>query len=234
MKTSGKPLIVVGAGDHARVLIDTLEDCGALIHGIVDQALPAGHEGPFGHKVIGNDEALNSLPRESFELVNGLGSIDTASLARRAGAYDQLVAKGWTFATVVHPQAFVSKYAEIGPGAQIMPRAAVCARATIGENSLINTSAIIEHDVKIARHVVVSSGAVLAGAIEVGELTHFGSAAFANGTMILGAVAVLQYVKIGKGCLIGMGAIVLRDVPDGTKVIGRWPPPREFKITDRR
>jgi acetyltransferase-like isoleucine patch superfamily enzyme len=60
---------------------------------------------------------------------------------------------------------------------------------------------------------------VLCGDVIIGEDTHIGA----------GAV-VIQGVRIGRGCIIGANAAVLRDVPDGTTMVSR----SERRETPRR
>lgn len=62
----------------------------------------------------------------------------------------------------------------------------------------------VGHDCLIGERVTIASGSSLGGFVEVGDDSKLG----------LG-VTVLPYRKIGKGCTIGAGSVVTRNVPDG-------------------
>jgi sugar O-acyltransferase (sialic acid O-acetyltransferase NeuD family) len=215
-----RPLIIVGAGDHARVLLDSLRRTKADIQGFVTKDGKKGTLGPLGYPILGDDDALEKYRSAGYELVNGLGSIDTRSLGNRADLYERLTAKGWTFASVIDPTAIISTVAVLGRGVQVMAGAIIQSGADLRENVLVNSGAIVEHDCRLARHAVISPGAVLSGAVQVGERTHVGTRACA-----------VQYKKIGRDCLIAAGAVIAADVPDGQKVIGAWTKSRAADAT---
>ena len=86
----------------------------------------------------------------------------------------------------------------VGPGARI------------GRNVIVNTGAVVEHDCVIGDHVHVASGAVLGGGVTVGRAARtWGSEPpSARGS------------RIGAGALVGVGAAVVADVPEGAIVVG--------------
>lgn len=201
-----KPIILIGGGGHARVLIDALRLVGATIIGLCDPALPPSGTGPLGVPVLGDEEALARHSPESVLLVNAIGSVQ--STARRRERFQALSARGYRFATVRHPSVIMGADVELGEGAQLMAGVVVQSGARIGINVLLNTRASVDHDCQIGDHVHIAPGATLSGGVTIGESTHVGA----------GAV-VIQGVRIGKGCLIGAGAVALKDVPDGATLI---------------
>ena len=112
------PFIVLGAGGHAKVLVDALRGLGTDIRGIVD-ADPAKHgQTLLDVPIIGDDRAVLASPTDSVLLVNGLGTV-RASLQRRQ-IYESFKSKGYQFATVVHGSAIVAPDVKLGEGAQVM------------------------------------------------------------------------------------------------------------------
>ncbi len=213
------PVMVIGAGGHAKVLIDALLCAGRNVVGVVDID-PARHGGQIlSVSVLGGDEVIGSNPHGRAELANGIGSVKT--LDARAAIYDRWVSQGHRFADVVHPSAVVSPRARHGGGVQIMAGAVVQPGCDLGKNVLVNTRASIDHDAVIGDHVHIAPGATLSGGVTVGSFTHVGT----------GAV-VIQGVKIGRRCLIAAGAIVTRDVPDETAVRGT--PARQIPLSRSR
>jgi sugar O-acyltransferase (sialic acid O-acetyltransferase NeuD family) len=205
-RNNDRPLVIIGAGGHARVLIDALQLSGKKILGIVDKLHAAGSPGPSGLAVLGGDEAVDRFSPDEMLLVNGVGTVKTTT--QRDAIYRRFLAKGFHFATVVHPSAVVSSSATLGEGVQVMAGCVIQAGAWIGANSLINTRASVDHDCRIGETVHVAPGATLSGSVTVGDETHIGT----------GAV-VIQGISIGRHCLVAAGAVVYRDLPDGAQHI---------------
>ena len=101
-----KPLIIIGAGDHAKVLLDTLLEQNENVIGLTDKFVPKGTI-IYGVPVIGDDEEVLQYKPDGIELVNGIGSITTTSL--REKIFENFKDKGYTFKTVIHSSAIISK-----------------------------------------------------------------------------------------------------------------------------
>lgn len=198
------PVIVVGAGGHAKVVIDALRQCGEEIAGLVDD-----DDAKIGTRVM----ELPVLGGDNFLSERGLGPIrlatGVAAPYRRAVIFRRFKELGFAFVNVIHPSAVVSKSADIGEGTQIMAGAVVQPDVRIGENTLVNTRASVDHDCILGAHVHVAPGATLAGRVGVGDICHIGAGA-----------TVLENIRVGIGCTIGAGAVVIRDVADGVTVAG--------------
>jgi UDP-perosamine 4-acetyltransferase len=204
---SDTPVIVVGAGGHARVLLDVLLLSRAVILGLVDADLAlVGHK-VLGFEVLGGDEALRRHAPGTVRLVNAIGSV--SSMDRRRSVYESWRHAGHSFASVFHPGAIVSAHAVAAAAVQIMAGAVVQACASIGENTIVNTGATVDHDCKVGAHVHLAPGVTLSGSVQIGDCTHVGAGA-----------TVIQGVRIGARCTVAAGAVVPRDVPDGTTVAG--------------
>ncbi len=196
-------LVLIGAGGHARVLLDAMRRCGLHPAGVIDKAQPAAD---FPLRLLGGDECLPALPR-STRLVMGVGG--SRSPARRRALFEHAKSLGFAFQTVVHPAAVVGKGVVLGEGCQVMAGVVIQAGTRLGENVIANSGAVIDHDGRIGDHVHVAPGAVLAGAVTVGACTLVGTGA-----------SVAPNVSIGANTLIGAGAVVVRDVPAGVIAFG--------------
>lgn len=192
------PVIVIGAGGHARVVVDALLAAGARVLGCTD-ADPARHGGDAaGVPVLGDDTVLARHSPSDVQLAVGIGGARGESLRRRI--HERLKAAGWTLATVRHPSAIVSPSAWLGEGVQVMAGAIVQPGARIGDGAIVNTAAVIEHDCDVGAFVHVAPRALLCGDVRIGAGSHVGA----------GAV-VRQAVTIGEGVVIAAGAVVVRD-----------------------
>jgi sugar O-acyltransferase (sialic acid O-acetyltransferase NeuD family) len=199
------PLIVVGGGGHAKVLVSTLLLLRCKVLGFVDVSPSISSLLSIGS--LGDDGAIFAHPPEKVRLVNGVGS--TNSTIRRQKIYERFVEKGYVFATVVHPSAVVSPEVELGTGVQIMAGALVQPGTRLGDNAIVNTGACIDHDCLIEAHAHIAPGVTLSGAVHIGKGSHIGT-----------GVTIIQGIKVGAASIVGAGAVVIRDVPDGVTVAG--------------
>lgn len=203
----GDTLILLGAGGHAKVLIDALRSRGLGIHGIVD-ADPARHGQTLsGVPIVGDDNAVFAMAAETIWLVNGVGSVRVSAARRRL--HESFKARGYRFAGVVHASAIVAPDVVLAEGVQVMAGAVVQTGCRIGEGAIINTRATLDHDCEIGAHTHLSPGVTLCGSVVVGEGSHIGAGA-----------TVIQGVRIGRNSMVAAGAVVIRDVPDGIRVAG--------------
>ena len=79
----------------------------------------------------------------------------------------------------------------------------------IGSGSRIDNCSFISHNVKMGKDTIV-----------VGEVLMMGSSSTGERAYLSGNVVVRDGVSIGKDALVGMGAVVTKNVPDGVTVKG--------------
>jgi sugar O-acyltransferase (sialic acid O-acetyltransferase NeuD family) len=208
-------VILLAAGGHGSVVLDTLLTANASVAGILDAKLPAGNL-LFGIEVLGDDSWLDTTQPDQVLLANGLGRTPGSNL--RARIFDAWKARRFTFASIRHPSAVVGREVMLHEGSQIMAGAVVQNRVTIGANSVINTRASIDHDCQLGPHVFVGPGATLCGNVHLQAHCFIGAGA-----------TLLPGVQIGEGAIVGAGAVVTRDVPAGGLAKGN---PATYKRMD--
>jgi UDP-perosamine 4-acetyltransferase len=201
------PLILIGAGGHAKVLLETLRAQGKPIIGLLDNDPATSGRVVFGAAVLGGDEVLAGHDPARTSLVNAVGAVADAK-ARRA-VYERFRAMGFGFAGVVNASAVLASGVELGQGAQVLAGAVVQTGTAIGENAVINTRAGVDHDCVIGAHAHIAPGATLCGNVIVGEAAVVGAGA-----------TVIQGIRLGPGCLVAAGAVVVADVGAGEQVRG--------------
>ena len=205
MKAKDK-LLVFGAGGHAKVVIDIIEQQGDYqIAGLLDYEIK--HQGKrfFGYPVLGTRADLPALI--SAQLRHAIVTIgDNASRAAVAAHLDQ---HGWRFASAIHPRASIGRGVKIGPGSVVMAGCVVNADASLGAQVIINTGATVDHDCRIEDAAHVAPGCHLCGGVSVGQ-----------GTLVGAGTTVTPGVRIGNGVIVGAGSTVVRDVADAARVSG--------------
>lgn len=196
-------IVVIGAGSHAKVVIEAIRACGGEVVGVIDRSPSTSHV--LGAPVIGCDELLPRLRAQGLDsVVVGLGQ---NTLRQRIGA--QVRTLGFVLPTIVHPSALISPSAQLGDGAVVMARAVVGTEAAIGDLTIVNTGAVLDHDNRLAAAAHVAPGCALAGNVLVGERALIGVGS-----------AVRPGTRIGADAIVGAGSAVVSDVPDGVLVGG--------------
>ncbi len=199
------PVIVIGGGGHAKVLVSALLLRERRVLGFVD--LNLNLPPLLGAPHLGNDSAVLGHPPDGVQLVNGVGCVSCTR--DRQTVYDWFVHKRYCFATVVHLSAVVAPEVQIDGGVQVLAGAVVQAGCRLGANVIVNTGARVDHDCIIDSHAHVAPGVTICGGVYVGAGAHIGAGA-----------TVIQGIRIGAGSVVGAGALVIRDVPQEAKVVG--------------
>lgn len=201
------PVIGVGAGGHAKVLMDILRQDGRYeIVGLVDPRLVG--QSIAGVAVMGGDEQLEHFRTQGVTAAFiGIGGVGDNTLRRRV--YEQVRAAGFVVVNAVHPRAIVAPSVHLDSGIAIMAGAILNPDTHLGDNVIVNTGAIVDHDCHIGAHTHISPGAVLAGGVRTGVSAHIGVGA-----------TVRQGIVVGDGAVVGAGAVVIRNVPPGEVVVG--------------
>ncbi len=200
-------VIGVGAGGHAKVLMDILRQDGRYeIVGLVDPRLVG--QSIAGVAVMGGDEQLEHFRRQGVTAAFiGIGGVGDNTLRRRV--YEQVRAAGFAVVNAVHPRAIVAPSVHLDSGIAIMAGAILNPDTHLGANVIVNTGAIVDHDCHIGAHTHISPGAVLSGGVRTGVSAHIGVGA-----------TVRQGIVVGDGAVVGAGAVVVRDVSPGAVVVG--------------
>ena len=204
------PLVLLGAGDHAREIAGIAAACAA--GGDTTYEL-AGYlvEPPYGR------------PGTSIDGVPILG--DPSWLHGRAGSVHTLCAVGSPAlrlrfsrichrygvrsATLVHPSVIVGAGVVLGEGVVIAAGCVLTQRIRIGDHSQINIGCTVSHGVTLADHVTLAPGARIAGNVEID-----------SGCFVGIGASVIERRRLGRWSTIGAGCTVIHDVPPDTTVAG--------------
>ena len=204
---SARPVVVIGSGGHASVLMDVLSAAGCSVEGVITLDHKLWGKTFGGVPVLGGDEALDGRDPKAIALANGVGSVRAPTV--RARVFEDYRGRGFRFPAIVHPSAVVAPSVELSDGVQIWAGCVVQAGTVLGLDALVNTGARVDHHCVVGDHVHVAPGAILCGEVHVGARSHIGA----------GAV-VIQGIQVGKDVVVGAGATVTAAVPDGLTVVG--------------
>lgn len=196
-------MVVVGAGGHAKVIIEILEESGDFeIAGCTSQC---GAGDVLGIPVLGDDSILPALYREGLRhAFVAIGDNRTRIAVAR-----KLVTAGFRLINAVSRRAVISPRAWLGSGVAVMPGAVINVLSRVNDGAIVNTGAIVDHDCSIGACSHVAPGAALAGCVSVGEGAFLG----------IGS-RVIPGIAIGAWTTVGAGAVVIRTLPIGVTAVG--------------
>jgi sugar O-acyltransferase (sialic acid O-acetyltransferase NeuD family) len=200
------PVVLLGAGGHASVLIDILRENKQTIAGVITPVSPTSII--FSDiKQYNSDDDLGIFSVNRYAVVVAIGA--QPDDRKRINIINMLLEKGYSFKSVLSQRAIISQNASLGLGVQILPGAIINAGASIGQHVVVNSRAVIEHDCIVDDFCHIAPGAVLCGGVCIAKHVFIGA----------GAV-VLPGVNIGSNSIIGANALVDKDIPDNTTLYG--------------
>lgn len=102
----------------------------------------------------------------------------------------------------------------IGIGAVFCPNSMVTSNTTIGRFFQANIYSYVAHDCVIGDFVTFAPGVRCNGRVHIGDYAYIGTNA------IIREGTSGKPLRIGTGAVVGMGAVVTKDIPDGVTVVG--------------
>jgi sugar O-acyltransferase (sialic acid O-acetyltransferase NeuD family) len=201
-----KPVIILGSGGHAKVVLDTLLLENIEILGCITPDMKAGEKFCNQITVLGSDEKIAKYKPGDVILVNGIGAMPYKNLRWKIAK--QLRDKGYKFKKVIHPSAVIARDIVFEEGVQVMAGVVIQPGTVIGTDSIINTGVLLDHDCKIAKNCHLAPGVICSGGVNIDMGTHIGT-----------GTTVIQNICIGKDSVIASGSSIYKDVADNVKLI---------------
>ena len=199
------PVIIIGAGGHAKVLVETLKLIKWNVIGLITKDI-AKDEVLYGIKVLGDDQVIRFFSPDEVCLLNGIGSLPGNMLRWKLAT--SFRNKGFSFPKIIHTTACIAEGVIISQGVQVMAGSVLQPGVEIGEDCIINTGVIIDHDCQIGANCHLSPGVTLCGGVRIGKNVYIGA-----------GVTVIQGIKIGDNVIVAAGSVVFKDINAGQKFI---------------
>jgi sugar O-acyltransferase (sialic acid O-acetyltransferase NeuD family) len=162
-------------------------------------------------RLLAIEDISNELDLNNLEVI-----IANGEPAVRRKLYAKIKSMNIKFAILIDPSAIISDTATIEEGAIVASLSIIASSSVVGCNVVINTHTTIGHDIIIGEHSVVSTNVTIGGSSVIGAETYIG----------LGA-QTKDRLTIGYQVIVGMGAIVFKDIPD--KMIAMGNPARPIR-----
>jgi UDP-perosamine 4-acetyltransferase len=196
-----KPILILGAGGHAKVIAEVLIKSGKEILGFVAPEIKKGSK-YFNLDVLGDDSVLASYNPEEVLLANGVGALPNNTLRRQLAI--NMRQQGYRFATVIHPDSIVASDVYLDDGVQIMAGVVIQPSVSVGKDTIVNTGALIDHDCTIAEDCHIAPGVTLCGGVDIKSNVYVGAGA-----------TILQGISVGKNSILAAGSIIYKDISEG-------------------
>lgn len=198
-------LIIYGAGDHAKVIIDLVEKLNQYnIVGLIDDAKPDGSL-VLNYSVLGDQTILDQ--KDKKELLHAFVAIGNSLWRREKSNF--LTKNDFNLISLLHPFTSLGKNVTYQSGTCICAGVVIDTGTTIGKGVLINDKTEIGYDCHINDYAHIAPG------VNCGDNVCIDTMSF------IGMGATLQSgIKIGAHSFVCIGSHVTKDVPDYVKMAG--------------
>lgn len=170
-----------------------------------------------GHEVAGGFSDWQSQP-ETSRFIAPLHKAE--QMADRARRISELGISKGRWCNVIDPQAQLPRGTNLGTGVAIGPYAVLQPGTSIGDHVAVRSGAVVGHNSELADFVFVGVNSVVCGYSRLG-----------TGAYIAPNATTKEGIRVGRFAVVGLGAVVLDDVPDYAVVAGN--PARVLRELDR-
>lgn len=199
--------IIIGAGTYGEVYLAYLQESGVDVIGFLDDNPKCQDKKINGVPVLGPINLLNTLKTTNdieavyCPLGNNKLRVKFLTYARQLG---------YKTPNYIHPSVIISPHVTIGEGVYIL------LGTTIMPHTVIRNYVMISMGVHLAHHNVLEEGVFLSTGCNFGASIHANRYAYCG----IGSTIMTGIHELGEDCLIGAGAVVIKDVPDSAIMAG--------------
>jgi len=199
-----KRIGIIGTGGFAREVLCLLDDLDKYneVVGFFEPDRLWDKEW-MGKTIMGLPVLPYSSIKESYNLSIAIGSSEI-----RKRIVQDLGSKV-NYETFVHPSAVISRWSCLGKGNIITAGCILTSQIELGDQCQLNLQTTVGHDCQIESYFTSAPSVNLSGNCIIGESVYFGTGA-----------ATRQSIKICSNVIIGMGAMVVKNISESGTYIG--------------
>ncbi len=202
-----KNIIIIGAGGVGREVSLIIEKINKLkatwnLIGFIDDNINSWNRIINGYQIIGGMDLLETLPLDTYVVI----AIANYNVKKKIV---NKINNKFKFATIIDPKVYIHDYMTIGEGTIIYEGAIITANIQVGNHVIISPKCGIGHDSIIKDYVSLLWNVNVSGNDVIEE-----------GVMMGSGSTIIQGKKIGKGSIIGAGAVVIDDIGSFTTAVG--------------
>lgn len=194
---TASPHYIVGAGGLGREALDALIAAGRSAHGFLDE-----------HR---SGERVRGLPVLALAdaLTPAQFTVAIADPHARQRLSRSLVKAGLELRSIIDPRAIIGPDSTVANGCLVLGGAFISSSVTLARNAQVQYNATVGHDSRLEECATVYPGANIGGSV-----------CLALGAGVGANASVLQGRRVGAWAFVGSGAVVTRDVSEGSTVVG--------------
>lgn len=199
--------VIIGAGTYGEVYLAYLQEAGIDIVGFLDDDKKYERQQVRGVPVLGPVRLLETL-KESDDVRAVYCPLGNNKLRVKFLMYAREL--GYEIPNYIHSSVIISPNVTIGKGVYIL------LGTTIMPHTVIKDFVMISMGVRLAHHNVLEEGVFLSTGCNFGASIHANNYAYCG----ISSTIMTGVHELGEDCLIGAGAVVIKDVPDKAVVAG--------------
>ena len=199
--------VIIGSGTYGQVYLAYLKDAGVNVIGFIDDDKKEHGKEYDGIRVLGNRDLLKTLRQ-----THGVEAVycPIGSNRTRVELLELAESLGYLTPSYIHPSVILAPYVELGKGTYILMGSMVMPYTKIGDYTMISMNVCVAHHSELKKGVFLSTGVNFGASITAEEYAYCG----------ISSTIMTGLHRLGKDCLIGAGATVIHDVPDGAIMAG--------------
>ena len=194
--------------------------CGRSLMPIAREHIATGETIYFINHALTTEQQINGYKAVNYNMFKAIESdeknvlIAIANSNIRQKLAEKLTNDGINIWTVKSQSTVIMDNVIIGSGAALSPFVTIGANAIIGRCFHANLYSYVEHDCVIGDFVTFAPRVSCNGNVHIEDHAYIGTGA------VLRQGTPDKPLIIGEGAIVGMGAVVTKDVPAGVTVVG--------------
>ena len=200
--------IIVGAGTYGETYLYFLREAGIDIVGFLDDNTQLTGRMVRGVPVLGTTELLPRL-KELFDVENVYCPIGSNRV--RVRILERARALGYQTPNFIHHKGSIaSNVAMSNEGVYIEANTYIYPYTAIERDVMICVGSIVAHHSHLSQGTFISAGVNFGASVHAGKYAYIG----------IGSTIMTGVKELGEDCLVGAGAVVIRNVPARAVVTG--------------
>ena len=202
-----KKLLIIGAGGFGREVLGYALEIEKdkrdwEVYGFIDDNLNALNHYQCNFKII--DTIKDHIVQKDEVFICAIG--DPKIKLKICREYKE---RGAIFTNIIHPTAIIGASSVYRQGLIMAPYSMMTENVKIGEFNTINSYSSYGHD------AIAEDGCTLSSHCDVTGFVHL-----EEGVFVGSSVSIIPGVRIGKYSRIGLGSVVIKNVPENVTVFG--------------
>lgn len=203
-------IVIIGAGGDGMVVAEAVRQCAEAgqriqLAGFLDDTHARGAR-VCDVPVFGSTDEWAQAPQDCL-FVPAIQKV--RDMPRRAARLSDLNIPSSRWGQIIHPSAVVARDSQIGVGVYIAACATIQPGCVVDDFASVRAGAALGHDAKVSRFGYVGPNATMCGTTILDVGAHLGPNA-----------VILDYRRVGRFAVVGIGCAVTKDIADYVVVMG--------------